>query len=312
MKPLPRFWTDAVGDAHSPEGKEFSLTLYGWSTTSLAHAAQVAQQRWAQVAAAVRAGRELHTQWYYPRIPLREEVLQEIHAPDGTLTAAITRNRYGAEVLNTDAVLIADVDLPQPARTRRSPRRSGSGPLAGLFRRLVGRRSTSDLLAPPPSGVDMPPQAPTSGDGAAHLSRIAAVAGANTRWGFRVYRTAAGLRVIVTGSGLAPGSAEAEYLLRELDSDPLYVRLCATHETYRARLTPKPWRVGHRALIVDYPYDRFSHIVDPWLRAYASACRGHAACELVSETGPGATGIERQIVQLHDERAGVGSGSPLA
>ena len=50
----------------------------------------------------------------------------------------------------------------------------------------------------------------------------------------RVYRTAAGLRVLVTGAGAPPRSDRARELLTELSADPLYVELCATHDCYRA------------------------------------------------------------------------------
>ncbi|WP_159621433.1 hypothetical protein [Ruania rhizosphaerae] len=330
MKPLPRFWTDATGEVHSPDGKEFFLTLHGWSTSSLAEAAQVARRRLEEAAAAVRAGRELARGGYYPRVPLREEILTEVTGSDGELIAAITRNRYGAEVLNTDAVLIADVDLPsgrgirehRRPRRDRTPRQGGrpAEPKRGFFARLFGRRSTSDLIATPaphqhgtPSRT-APHTAPAgaTGAGAAAVATIEAVAARHPQWGFRTYRTAAGLRVIVTGSRLQPGSPEAEQLLRELDSDPLYVTLCATHETYRARLTPKPWRVGHRALTVTYPYERFGHIVNPWLQKYASASEGYATCALVSTGGPAPDAVEQQVIDLHDERAQSGSGLPLA
>ena len=49
---------------------------------------------------------------YYPRTPLREEVLHEVRGADGALIGAVTRNRMGVEVLNTDVLLVADVDLP--------------------------------------------------------------------------------------------------------------------------------------------------------------------------------------------------------
>jgi hypothetical protein len=62
---------------------------------------------------------------YYPRTPLREPILDELLL-DGEQALVITRNRYGAEVLNTDRLLIADVDLPET-------RERASG---GLLRRL--------------------------------------------------------------------------------------------------------------------------------------------------------------------------------
>ena len=56
----------------------------------------------------------------------------------------ITRNRYGAEVLNTDAVLIADIDLPEPVRL------PGQGLLGRLFGRSRHQRTTRAALRPRP------------------------------------------------------------------------------------------------------------------------------------------------------------------
>ncbi|HIZ34211.1 MAG TPA: hypothetical protein H9815_00400 [Candidatus Ruania gallistercoris] len=322
MKPLPRFWTDATGQARSPDGKELFLRLYGWSTSSIAEAAQVARQRLAEATAAVRSGRELTRGGYYPRTPLREEILTEVTGDDDELIAAITRNRYGAEVLNTDAVLIADVDLPHPsvreARQHRRTRQAGppTEPKRGLFSRLFRRASTAELIETTPpqqQGATSPagPEEPTGAETAA-LATIETVAAQHPPWGFRTYRTAAGLRVIITGSQLLPGSSEAEQLLRELDSDPLYVRLCGTHETYRARLTPKPWRVGRRALTVTYPYEQLTQAANRWLQKYTAASEGYATCALVSSTGPAPDAVARQVLDLHDQRTRTDAGLPLA
>jgi len=39
---------------------------------------------------------------------------------------------------------------------------------------------------------------------------------------------------------------QAERLMRFLDADPKYAALCGKQKCYRARLTPKPWRVEER------------------------------------------------------------------
>ena len=60
-----------------------------------------------------------------------------------------------------------------------------------------------------------------------------------------MYRTAAGLRVLVTGAAAPPSSDRARALLTELGADPLYVELCATHDSYRA-LHDARCRVGEK------------------------------------------------------------------
>ena len=132
--------------------------------------------------------------------------------------------------------------------------------------------------------------------------------------GVRVYRTAAGLRVMVTGAASPPSSDRARALLTELGSDPLYVELCATHDSYRARLTPKPFRVGARALSVSWPF------VDEGARgATRSGCRsttvvprGTRSAGWSAPQGREPGPDEQRLVALHDARCRVGERLPLA
>ncbi|CAM3417030.1 hypothetical protein OCAE111667_08805 [Occultella aeris] len=288
MQPIPRFWEKVVGPATSADGTPLRLTIWGWSTTSFGHAREVASRRLtetvARLAAGARPGR------YYPRMPLREQTLQEFHGADGTLIAATTRNRYGAEVLNTDRVLIADVDLPAAASFARA---------GGFLRRMFG---------------GPPTPAPAGGPADVALDRIRAFAATNPALGAHVYRTAAGLRVIVTGTAAAPDSPEAERILHELASDPVYVTLCATHRTYRARLTPKPWRCGAPRITIAWPYpDAATQArTESWIQIYRQRCRGYATCHLVERLGATPTADEGQILDVHDRATLAGPGLALA
>ncbi len=243
MKPWPTFWSRADADADAPDGYPYALRVWGWSVSSMQEAAAVAAERLEQALAKVRSGTLGQSWGYYPRVPLREPVLAQVTSPDGALLCVVTRNRYGAEVLNTDRPLIADVDLPEQEETA-----APSGRAGGLLGRLLGRSGPAQPVPPAQEG----PSAAELGA----LERIAAFAATVPQWGVSVYRTAAGLRVIVTGGDLPPGAAASEEVLRALDSDPIYVTLCRTHQTYRARLTPKPWRCGHPALAVVWPLPR--------------------------------------------------------
>lgn len=60
-----------------------------------------------------------------------------------------------------------------------------------------------------------------------------------------VYRTSAGFRLIVQGKGFTPGSPETRKLMRRFGADYLYATLCDAQKCFRARLTPKPYRIRH-------------------------------------------------------------------
>lgn len=259
--------------------------------SSAADALAVAHERLRSTLADIRSGSRVGG--YYPRVPLREPILDELFV-DGEQVVVVTRNRYGAEVLNTDRVLIADIDLPEL-----------DGPaIGGLFGRLFGRRPAAPT---DPAGEPAPV--------VQRLGRVMDWAAANPGLGVIVYRTASGLRVFVTGVPDPTTSAEGQRILAELGADQIYRELCRAHGTYRARLTPKPWRLPRmKAPRGRWPYEEGEdeHLFQQWLAAYEATARDFAVCRRLATHGPTPSTLELQILQLHDERTRVTTSLPLA
>lgn len=287
MQGPPPYWRQRTGSVFQSDGRNIALTVWGWSWTSESDAESVAAERLTTAFANLHAGAEREN--YYPRLPLREETLREVTSGSGELLAVVTRNRYGADVLSTQAVVIADVDLPAQRKSR------------GRLRRIFT------------SGADDPQRSPE----ALALERIAAYADRSPQLGTYVYRTAAGLRVIITGEQIEPSSPEAEDILEQLGTDPVYLRLCAAHGTYRARLTPKPWRLEPAlpAPAGRWPYtstdaqQRFT----TWLKDYTAGSADYAVCSPVATYGTPATGDQEIVLRLHDEATGASASKlPLA
>lgn len=143
-----------------------------------------------------------------------EEVVSGI-TYQGKDVAIITRNAYEADVLNAPNMMIVDVDLESDTYT----------PVV---------YSESFAL-----GV---------------LQAFVESYGGNI--GFRAYKTAAGLRYICTthefnpcflGTDHQPNPSvlSSNRIMKSLFADDRYRALCLFQETYRARLTPKPWRAWH-------------------------------------------------------------------
>jgi hypothetical protein len=257
--------------------------------SSAAEALDVAHQQ-LRSALAFRLG--VRVGGYYPRTPLREPILDE-RIVAGEQALVVTRNRYGAEILNTDRILIADVDLPGLAQPT----------AGGVLRRLFRRGSAgADPLAEPPSVVQ-------------RLVTLANWAHAHSALGVIVYRTASGLRVFVTGIAEPTSSADGARILAELGADPIYRELCRTHGTFRARLTPKPWRLpGRQAPRERWPFSDGSAERDfqRWLADYEVAAREYAVCRRLATHGPAPSALEAEIIELHDDRTRVGTPLPLA
>ena len=110
-----------------------------------------------------------------------------------------------------------------------------------------------------------------------------------------LYRTAGGLRALVTHELFKPSDGPTLDVLDTLGCDPLYVRLCKTQECFRARLTPKPWRCGQSKPAVRWPWegeaqrDRF----DRWLAAYTTSQADYATCRFLGELGNGS--LHREV-----------------
>ena len=336
---LPQHWVTADGFSPHLGSGGGTLTVWGWSSESEADAARVAGERLAQALERVaREGRLPPGHGYYPRMPLREPVIEEVDAASGAVLGVVTRNRMGCEVLCTDLLFIADVDVPELEDTARrggtgegsvtvtaggsaSGIRTGSG-LGGFLRRLLTGDPAPTPMVPGEESQDEAADAVPASPRPGGMS-VAECLACEPLWefarrhpelGVRVYRTAAGFRVLVTGVAAPPGSDRARALLVELGSDPLYVELCATHDSYRARLTTKPFRVGIRALQVPWPFadDGARSRHQEWVSLYDGRSSGHAVCRLVSASGPEPGPDEQRLVALHDTRCRVGERLPLA
>jgi hypothetical protein len=147
------------------------------------------------------------------------------------------------------------------------------------------------------------------------LSALTDWARANFLLGVIVYRTASGLRVFVTGLGEHVPPADADRILAELGADPIYRELCRTHGTFRARLTPKPWRLPR----MKAPTDRWPFATDEaegrfrrWLAGYESAARDYAVCRRLATHGAAPSAWEAHIIRHHDDRTRVSANLPLA
>ena len=288
---IPKHWSAATGSVDDPEGKSFALKIWGWSQNSVAEAAALARRRLSDATARVRSGM-LGKDQYYGKTPLREEIVRVLGgsaADPSSAPAVVTRNRYGALVLNASQVPFVDVDAP--ASTAGD---DGGGFLSGLFG--GGKKQPSDPFAPV-------------------LERVRSACARFPRTSFRIYRTAAGFRLLATDLLLDPKARETESMLNEFGADPYFVKLCKLQSSFRARLTPKPWRAGVAAPRSAYPFDSPAAERDhaQWLREYEAAIASKATCAFVEATGPGQTLPEAEVVvSEHDRVCRVGQDLPLA
>ena len=312
---IPRYWSRSEADVQAPSGKRIHLRIWRGSRDDPAEAQTLAAEALERVAARVRAGDPFPERYAYGDRPLREEIVRELDgaAPDGGPGVALTRNSYGAVVLNAAQVFFIDVDVP-PAAPPQAP-----SPVWKLAEGLLGRSGVESL---PPAvrsileGVLGPAAPAAPADAAAPAQeRLRRWMGAHPDWRVRVYRTHSGLRYAVTHRLFQPAEREVQEAMSALGADPQYVRLCSAQKSFRARLTPKPWRVGVENPPVSFPYEgpAEEREMRAWEATYDRASQGYASARLLEELGGGADHPEAAaVLAVHDEHTRAGSGLPLA
>jgi hypothetical protein len=128
--------------------------------------------------------------------------------------------------------------------------------------------------------------------------------------GFRIYETYQGARVIVSGRDFDTGATETKRIMDEFNCDPLYSMLCVKQGCYRARLTPKPYRMNMRRYKVQFPREGNDADFQQWLAEYERESRSFNTCRFIEQVG--ARHSISDVVQLHDEITGANFRQPLA
>ncbi len=282
---IPKYWAKSVQSVQQPGGRSYLLVIWQWSDASVSEAQRKANDRVREIADKVRVGQLLNRYGYSER-PLREEIVQGVTNDAGDEVAIVTRNAYGALVLNAANAMFIDIDFADKVTAASS---------GGGFSWGFGQRA--------PSQEDQ------------HVERITVWASGHPDVGLRVYRTAAGLRCLITNQTFDPGQSYTLDILREFESDPLYVRLCQAQECFRARLTPKPWRCDMAPSPWRYPWANAEVEIRyrTWERHYEQASRSYAVCKLVKQLGPQEVHPDvAPILQLHDRLTSVANNLTLA
>lgn len=284
---IPPYWTKGQYTGKDVKGKDQSFSAWGWSFESLDAARQDGRARARRIFDYVTSQQKPES-YDYLEHPLREEIVQVIEH-DQKQAAVITRNRYGALILNCASVCFVDIDLPRPR-----PMGFWAG-IRWMFSRKKkepGRSAQSEAVSTVTDWSDQNPER-----------------------SFRLYETAAGLRLLFTDRTYDPVSSEVSDLFQALGSDVLYQKLTLKQACFRARLTPKPWRCGCERPPCDFPRDcadkERRHA--SWLHTYESRSRAFGICRLVQTFGPDAhDNVIGEIIASHDAYTCSGQRLPLA
>lgn len=275
---LYRHWASAETIATDATGRKLKIRKWDGSNDDQAAARAAAENAVRSLAARLASldvggvGRD--KQYFYSTRGYPEELIGEPNE-----TAGVTRNRYGALVLNAREAVFVDVDL-----------RLGRG----FFARLFGKGEEN------------------------FLKKLEQFIAERTRQGrssaARVYRTAAGLRYLLTDAPQRVGE-ETVGLMQRLGSDKLYMTLCRAQDCYRARLTPKPWRIKVKRPPHLYPREGAQQEREfrDWLADYEAKSSGFAVCKYLRTIGDAPIHSSlAALVKEHDRATRADSDLPLA
>jgi hypothetical protein len=280
---IPKFWEKI----EYRNGKN-SIIVKGWSYNSKSEALEKAELKAKKILEIVLSGKKPDS-YEYSLSPICEEIVEDVYCED-KVVAVISRNRYGALVLNTESVMFADKDF-QPFF---------AGGIINQIKFLFNPERKRLLV---------------SKQRDEEIEQVLNWGKQNPEHPFRLYKTFAGMRLIFVGKLYNPKDEATISLLNSLGSDPMYVKLTKNQACFRARLTPKPWRVKCQRPRHRFPYLNEKHTEENflWVQNYTLKSTNHKVCELLSGKNINIEIPEiKRIVQQHDKMTLVDTEFPLA
>jgi hypothetical protein len=327
---VPSFWAESRV-RYRKGGRQITVRRFGWSDASPEAAQAMADARAREALERAVAGDPIGR--FESRVPyngaeglpIREEIVGRYGE------TVVTRNSYGAKCLNTPNVLFADVDYSEELSLwyqflvvaaivlaanaallalgagRISLIRFGRLNIFLLFVATFLARAVHGLFAKLRGGPER-----------AAIRRVRQFVYDNPHWNVRIYRTPAGLRVMATHEVFHPNDFQVTEFFDALKVDPIYARMCRNQQCFRARVSPKPWRIGIQKHLKPNPG---VWPVDPyylparnvWLANYDQRSTDYAACRFVESVGSGVVNSRAKLVQeLHDQLSQANTALPIA
>ena len=150
------------------------------------------------------------------------------------------------------------------------------------------------------------------------MDRVDAFMEKHPDWHLRIYRTPAGLRLLAMHKTFGPEDPEVANIFREIEADRIYVQMCTNQHCFRARVSPKPWRIGVESHLKPRPgvWPINPHRMPDrvrWVNEYERKAEAYASCRFIGAKGSGVVdpAVEK-VRELHDELCRVQSDLPLA
>jgi hypothetical protein len=317
---VPEYWSESR-TKKVVDGRQFTIKRFGWSDTSELDAKHHADARLKEAVKTLEAEGDVrridHKTSYNGAegIPIREEVISKHQ------DIVISRNSYGALCLNTPDVLFADIDFECEASLKTYVIafillffcaaitglffKSWLALALGAVAAVIFTSTVANLMHSMMLGL-------SGGFERKALDRIKRVSRENVELHFRVYRTPLGFRVLLMNDTYCPAGDSALKLLKDLQSDSIYIQMCKNQNCFRARVSPKPWRIGVERLkprpgVWPIKEERMGERRN-WVRMYESTAKNYSSCHYLMKLGSDKVAAKAEFVrQIHDDLCKVSS-----
>lgn len=324
---IPFFWAESRLQTKS-RTKQVTVKRWGWSDISQIEAQEMADRRVQEGMNRILNGEDVRRRETIDAygtedgVPIREEVVSR-HG-----IVAITRNSYGSLCLNTPNVFFADVDAQWKGALEISFRAYLFvllvGITAGILQKsfLLGAGIVIGVLwlwsianswinkRRRPVGEAKVKQE--------HLAAIRAFIAEHPEWHLRVYETPAGYRLLAMHQVFDPQGEISRDALKALNSDVRFARLCALQSCFRARVSPKYWRIGYEPK-EQLPKSKWpfppEHLPrrQAWLAGYEILAPRFASCRFIERLGSNVVHPDAEEVrEIHDRLSQSNTSLPLA
>jgi len=241
---IPKYWFRATTVNPTTPHK---IVRWGWSDRSQEEAEDHAQERLNQAMSTTSISEALPLDDY--TTPIREEILQDFG------TSVITQTQLGYFCLNTPYIAIADVDFNIPPSKRYILTATSIllmsafillllAPLWPIWISLFGLLALVALFPFLPQWLWNFTIKQEGGIEAYCLRRLDDFLLNHPHWIVDVYRTKQGFRYLALHELKTSDDPEVLNWFAWIKADPRYVTLCQRQKNFRARLTPKPARIG--------------------------------------------------------------------
>lgn len=321
---VPEYWAEAK--IHKKiEGRSVTIKRFGWSDESPEDAQSMADQRAREAMDAKIAGEDVrridHKIAYNGAegLPIREEVISRLGEQ------VITRNSYGSLCLNSPDVFFADLDFEDFRITLSSKPfllvglvlwlalsvwliiGLGANPFESdtIFAFLFFPILICMVLYPVKLKLEKWKLEKLGGIEQVMLKRIEEFSDREPSRIMRVYRTPFGMRILFMEKTYAPQSGEVAGVLGALNADSLYSTMCRRQNCFRARISPKPWRMGMERLkktgVWPLSEERLKER-RKWVDQYEREEKSFASARYLLEFGCGTKDKTCEVVRkIHDE-----------